>query len=409
MSRLANPLLRGFKSISKEIKICMISYSQYEDDSRIYRYARALIKKGYQVDMIGLGAVGQTKVDSFEGVTIYRLQTRDFGETTPFSYLWRLSCFFIKSSFYATKLYFKNKYDVIHYHNIPDGGVFCTLIPKLLGAKIILDIHDVVPEFYMRKFDVSESHLIIKFLKWVEKLSAHFVDHVITVTDIWKERLVQRSVRSEKCSVIMNVPDIELFRSEICPKKQNDDPFIFSYHGNLSETTGVETAMNAFAKGYSQMPNAILRIIGQGRNKEKYVQLIQQLKLDHAIQIHKMVPVKKVPQLLCEATVGLDPKEAGIYAGETLSVKAMEYLGMEIPVIVSRTTAANHYFDETIVSFFTPGNSDELKVKMVELYKNKKLRETLSKNSQKFNKKYNWTNFEKKYFEIIDIMLGKPV
>ena len=396
-------------SDEKKIKLCMISYSQYEDDSRIYRYARALIKKGCQVDMIGLGAVGQPKADSFEGVNIYRLQTRDFAETTPFSYLWRLSCFFWKSTFYATKLYFKNRYHVIHYHNIPDGGIFCTLIPKLMGAKIILDIHDVVPEFYMRKFNVDESHLIIKFLKWVEKISSQFADHVITVTDIWKERLNQRSVRSEKCSVIMNVPDSELFRSEICPKKKHKEPFIFSYHGNLSETTGVETAINAFAKGYDQMPNAILRIIGQGRNKEKYIQLIQQLKIEHAIQMLKIVPVKKIPQLLCEATVGLDPKESGVYAGETLSVKAMEYLGMKIPVIVSRTTAANYYFDETMVAFFTPSNSDELKEKMVELYQKEELRELLSRNSQKFNNKYNWTNFEKKYFEIIGVLLGKSI
>lgn len=115
----------------------MISYSQYEDDSRIHRYARSLIKRGHQVDMIGLGSKEQPKKGVFDGVTLYRLQSRDFNETTPISYLWRLLVFFLKSSIYSTTLHIKNKYDVIHYHNIPDGGIFCTLVPKLLGAKVI--------------------------------------------------------------------------------------------------------------------------------------------------------------------------------------------------------------------------------------------------------------------------------
>ena len=41
-------------------------------------------------------------------------------------------------------------YDVIHVHSVPDFQVFATLIPRLMGARVILDIHDIVPEFYAR-------------------------------------------------------------------------------------------------------------------------------------------------------------------------------------------------------------------------------------------------------------------
>ena len=54
---------------------------------------------------------------------------------------------------FITKKHFNDPYDLIHVHSVPDFEVFAVLIPKLLGAKIILDIHDIVPEFYASKFN----------------------------------------------------------------------------------------------------------------------------------------------------------------------------------------------------------------------------------------------------------------
>ena len=53
------------------------------------------------------------------------------------------------------------------------------LIPKLFGAKIILDIHDIVPEFYMSKFNAKEKSVFYKLLLFVEKISCMFSDQVI--------------------------------------------------------------------------------------------------------------------------------------------------------------------------------------------------------------------------------------
>ena len=45
---------------------------------------------------------------------------------------------------------------MIHVHSVPDFLVFAALVPKLLGARIILDIHDILPEFYASKFGASK-------------------------------------------------------------------------------------------------------------------------------------------------------------------------------------------------------------------------------------------------------------
>ena len=111
-----------------------------------------------------------------------------------------------------TRRHMKEPYDIIHVHSVPDFEVFASFVPKLKGAKIILDIHDIVPELYAAKFNVGQDSLIFKALKVVEKLSASFADHVIIANDLWKGRLVERSVPASKCTSLINFPDVEVFR-----------------------------------------------------------------------------------------------------------------------------------------------------------------------------------------------------
>ena len=188
------------------MKICMVGYTNYISDGRLNRYSQSLLERGDTVHAMGLGDKNQPRLSVADGVIVHAIHHRQFNERTPFTYFKNLLLFFLKSICHLTRLHLIHRYDVIHYHNIPDFGIFCALIPKLMGAKIILDIHDVVPEFYMRKFEVNKRAIVIRLLMWIEKISCSFANHVITVTDIWHKRLSERSVAAEKCSVIMNLP-----------------------------------------------------------------------------------------------------------------------------------------------------------------------------------------------------------
>ena len=390
------------------MNVCMISYSKYYD-SRPFRYALSLIEKGCNVDMICLGDKGHPNHEVMDGICVYAIRTREKDEQSPFSYLKNYTFFFFLSAFLCTKLYLKKKYDVIHFHNIPDFGVFCTLIPKLAGAKVILDIHDVVPEFYMRKFGVPENHILIKFLKWIEKLSCRYADHVITVTDIWEQRLVERSIEPSKCTVILNAPDDRLFKKNGHVSKKKKDAFLLSYHGNLKEPTGVDIAIRAMAIAKKRIPSLRLQIIGgnEGPVFDCLKTLTLRLKIEDSVLFKRSVPVDKIPQLIGQADIGIDPKRNGVYAGETLSVKAMEYLAMGIPLIVSRTRGAQDYFNDSMVMFFEPENENDLARCIVELYRSPQKRSMLSQNAQRFNSEYSWERYKKTYHTLLhDLCTG---
>jgi glycosyltransferase involved in cell wall biosynthesis len=388
------------------MRVCMVGYTNFINDARLHRYSLSLLEQGHQVDMVGVGEPVQDEPVIQHGVRVFQILSRDFAESGPASYLKNLLVFFFRSFKKITSLHQLHKYQVIHFHNIPDFGIFCTLFAKLCGAKIILDIHDLVPEFYMRKFQVSENHLAIRFLKILERLSCCYADHVITVTEIWRQRLIGRSVPPRKCSVVMNLPVESVFSKQAFTEYRNGDPFFVSYHGNLAEHTGVDLLIRAAAQIYAQIPRLSMQIIGGGRMENEYKKLAEILGIGPAVDFKKSLPVVELADAVRHAHVAVDPKRDGVYAGETLSVKAMEYLALGIPLIVARTKAAVYYFPENAVRFFRPDDTDSLAEAILDLYRNQDLRRQLHFKADAFNQQYSWQKAKQTYWSVLSGLRG---
>jgi glycosyltransferase involved in cell wall biosynthesis len=390
------------------MNICLISYSVYEYDNRVHRYGETLLDRGDDVDVICLGMHGDTeKLVDFNGATLYKIQKREIDERGPVSYLLKIMRFYAKAFFRVTRLHVSQKYDVIHYNNIPDFGIFCTVIAKLFGARVILDIHDLVPEFYMRKFHRDENHFIIRLLKWIEKVSCRYADYVITVTEMWKRVLISRSVSEEKCSVILNAPYPPLFEvGNAISDDKNGKPFTLLYHGALNEHFGVDLAVRAMEIVRKHVPSFRFLIVGNGREKENLRQLAHALNLDGYVVFLDPVPRTEIPALIQQADMGVVPKRSEGFADTALSSKLLEFVFMKKPVVVSRTTASQTYFDDTMVAFFEPENVQDLASSIIGLIKSPKKRTALSKNAHAFNRQHHWDVYKTRYFEILDRLVG---
>jgi glycosyltransferase involved in cell wall biosynthesis len=255
-------------------KVCMLAYSFYESDNRIMRYAQALVEQGDEVDVIALaGDEKQPAFETVDGVASIASSAGCETKGSKYSYLWRLIRFCAKSSFCLSRLHLKRKYNLVHVHNVPDFLVFSAWLPKLAGAKIILDIHDILPEFFANKFRKPEDGIYVKLLKTVEWLSVRFTNHVIISNHLWFDRITARSVSMEKCSVFINYVDLNLFS---CKRTRNDEKFIMLYHGGLQRHQGLDIAIRAFARVARQKPEAEFHIYGGGNMKPEWQALVQE-------------------------------------------------------------------------------------------------------------------------------------
>jgi hypothetical protein len=139
-------------------RVCMLTHSFYDSDGRVIRYAEALAKRGDNVDVFSLRRSPDAEQrECVAGVDVHRIQAR-FGkqEKSQFAFLMRVARFLVVSSFWITRQHARKRYDLFHIHNVPDFLVFAACLAKRTGAKVILDIHDIVPEFYASKFGAEE-------------------------------------------------------------------------------------------------------------------------------------------------------------------------------------------------------------------------------------------------------------
>jgi glycosyltransferase involved in cell wall biosynthesis len=383
-------------------KICMIGYTPYEGDNRVRRYAETLAARGDQVDMIGLSREkSQPPVEEFNGVTVHRIQHREHNERSKWTYAWRLLKFLGGSSRKITQLHKLNRYDVVHIHNMPDFLVFAAWYPRLTGAKLILDIHDVVPELFGNKFRASFKAAYVELLKVVEKLSADFVDHVIVSNHLWHKTIVARSAPAEKSSVFINHVDPKMFSRH--SKKRTDGKFVILFPGSLQWHQGVDIAIEAFARIKPQIPQAEFHIYcGSGVIQGDLKDLTQKLGVEDSVKFFKAVPLDEMAQVIADADLGVVPKRADSFGNEAYSTKIMEFMSQGVPVVVSRTKIDSYYFEEGVVHFFKSGDSESMASAMLDVIQKKELRDSLVRSGYQYVERHSWDCKKKEYLDLID-------
>jgi glycosyltransferase involved in cell wall biosynthesis len=382
------------------MNICMIAYSVYESDNRILRYAETLQKEGHEVDVIALSideTLGHHVVNS---VNVYRVQHRTRREKAALSFVLLVLLFFWRAMLRVIKLQMRKKYDVIHVHSVPDFLVFIPWFPKIVGAKIILDIHDILPEFYASKFGCTERDLTFRLLLRVEKLSCAFANHVIVSNDIWKETLVGRSVAASKCTAIINYPDRTMFARR-GRTRSDDGKFIVTYPGSINWHQGIDLAIKAFAIIKDRMREAEFHMYGSGPSLDSLIKLAKDLGVESSVLFKGNRPLREIVGIIENSDLGVVPKRNDPFGDRAFSTKIMEFMSMGVPVVVSETTIDQYYFDGSLVKFFKPGDENSLAEALLEVMSDRTLREQLVANANEFIEANDWEANKHKYLEII--------
>lgn len=392
----------------KPRRVCMLTHSHYLADARVMRYAEALADRGDQVDVVALHQSKDLRLQetSRHNVNLVRIQPRfrQSSRAGSLSYLLPILRFLFVSSLWITRRHARQQYDLLHIHNVPDFLVFAAVFPKLRGAKVILDIHDIVPEFFASKFERPENSLIVRMLKWVERMSARFADHIIIANHLWLERYVTRTGASGKCSVFINNVDARLFHPR--PRVRNDGRFIILFPGGLQHHQGLDIAIRGFKKISADLPNAEFHIYGSGNMKQNLVALCEELKLDGKVRFFDEVPLRQIVEVMANADLSVVPKRADSFGNEAYSTKIMEFMSLGVPVVASNTKIDRYYFDDSVVRFFESGNPDALAEAMLEVARNPHLRQRMVANALEYSARHNWQSRKLDYLNLVDSLIA---
>ncbi len=282
----------------KPLRVCMLVHQNYDLDARVIQYTEGLALSDVFVDVICVKEKHAPNPQSNERIRVYTIPIkRRRGSQISLLFEYIISFFFY--SIWLTALYLRNHYQVIHVHNMPDFLIFAALIPRLFGAKLILDIHDPMPEFYQSKYHSQEGHILITLLKLQERISTALAHHVITANPLFKEKLVSRGIPAKKITVITNQPDPRVFDRAIYLTEHQEvhNHFTLIYPGTIAPRYGLDVAIRALPELIKHISELRLLIIGPHSDHAlELIELANQLGVSHYVEFHHPIPLNEVPK-----------------------------------------------------------------------------------------------------------------
>ena len=392
------------KPKAKGVRHCMVVHNYYPyAETRVQRQAQALVNAGHQVDVICLRHGNEPKIDNVSGVLVHRVPLSHHKKGGVWVQLFDYLAFFVLAFFQLGRLHAVHRYHVVQVHNLPDFLVFAALIPKLMGSRIILDLHDLMPEFYSAKFASPMSSLPVRLIRWQEQISCRFANHVITVTEPWRQTLIERGVPADKCSVVMNVADPQYFYLDGATQPAQDKHFRLVYHGTMARRYGIDLILRAVDQVRKELPQIRLAMHGRGDYLEAVQALAKELDLSEWVQISSdFLPLEDLTDLIRSAHIGIVPYRRDVFTDGILPTKLMEYAALGIPAIVARTPGIEAYFDDSMVAFFHAEDVNELADCIATLCRDRARLKELTQNVQRFNQQYNWAAQQAEYANLVE-------
>lgn len=390
----------------------MATFSCFPYDPRPRRAVEALLREGMAVDLVCLAESNAPAEETKGRLTVRRVPLRHT-RGGKLQYAYNYSAFILISAFHLTIGLMRGRYDLVHIHNMPDVLVFAALIPKLFGAKVILDQHDPMPELMMAIFGLSELSSAVRLMKLLEWLSLGFADAVITVNVACKRIFSNRGCRPQKISIVMNAPDDKIFPlipagGRAAAPGHPLRKLVIMYHGSLVERNGLDLAVAALGKLGDAISQVELRIYG--RETAFLNQVLAQaheLGVAAAVSYRGQRLVEDLPGEIQECDLGIIPNQRNAFTDINTPTRIFEYLAMGKPVIAPNTMGITDYFDRDSLIFFEPGDADSFADQLKAVLMNPQKAAEIAERGQRIFANHTWPQEKQQLLDTVESLVGR--
>ena len=385
-------------------RVCILRHAYYPADPRARKEAEALAACGHRVDVLCLRQEGQQRRERVNGVDVWRVPVRHL-RRGKLRYVYEYVASFVCFGALVTWLHLRRRYDVVQANSMPDFLVFATVVPRLLGARVMLDLQECMPEIYMAKYRLRRDSGLVRLLVRMEQMGIAYADHVITCNEQMRQIFVSRGAPPDKISIVSNSADDQIFRPAASAPQEvggAQDEFVLVSHGSIEARYGLDTAVRAMAVLREQLPGVRLDIYGDGESREELTALANSLQLDGTVNFKGRVPLEQLLQALREADAGL------VTAGQTPELrwvhtfKMFEFIALGRPLVITRYEAVESYFDESCCMFFEPNDERDLARAVLELYNDPEKGCEMAENAGRVYETLKWEVEAPRYCRLVE-------
>lgn len=377
----------------------------YPNDIRVCKEATALIRMGYEVNLLCKRRKGEKAFEVIDKLRVHRINAGkshfDKGIIDVITAINFVNPFFRKA---LPDFITDNKINVLHIHDLP---LFKTgfAMKKKHNIKVIADFHENYPEALKVWFTWKKSKLLrlknrlfFSYGRWTsyETFAVKKADYIIAVAEEMKNRIVAQQIcDAAKIHVVTNTEEKSFAKGPIDQDIYgNNDDYIITYTGNIGPHRGVDTAIKAMSH-LKDKPDIKLYLVGAGSQSvmERLKKLIEENSVGNQVKMLGYQPFSSFFSFMKMADVNIIPHHSNDHTDNTVPHKLFQAMMAGKPLLVSSSRSLKRIVNETESGLvFGAGDANNLAAKVTALYTNSSLTKQLGANGLKatLHGPYNW-------------------
>ena len=389
-------------------RLCMVVHSRYPNDPRVSRAARMAREAGFRVEVVCLREPDRPARELVDGVAVTRLPVTHRRGVGAVALALEYAAFTVLATVAVAVRAGRENFDVVHVHNPPDFLVVAALVPRLRGARLLFDVHDLSPLMFDARF--SGGGGLQRVITAVERAACRFADGVVTVHEPYREELASHGVDPAKITVVMNTQDerlTEAARLRAQERSAGRDGWLAVYHGTITEWYGVPLLLRAAHLARESIDDLRVAIIGEGDDLPQARAVADELDLGDTVTFSgRYLPIGEVLEQAASADCGVVPNLESALNDLTLSSKLLEYVALGVPVVVARLRTLAHHFGEDEVTFFEPGDAEGLATALRWVAEHPDEARVKAQRAQRRASNYSWAENRERYVALLRSLTG---
>ena len=297
------------------------------------------------------------------------------------------------------KAWRRHRFKLIHLCNPPDI-LFVVAAPfKLLGVRIIYDVHDLWPEMFEAKF--GRRGMLYWFVRTAERLTYACADVVIATNESVRRVAHERGKKDpSKAFVVRTAPKIGDVNVLPNPALKKNRPYLVGYIGVMGNADGVNYIIEAAAHIVHKLGRRDVQflLMGHGPEYDRLVNLRDSRNLEGFVDMPGRVTNEFLFSALKTIDLGVsgDPKNS--YNDGCTMNKVLEYMAFGKPQVSFDLVEGRASAQEAGV-YVSENSAQRLGDAVVATLDNPELRERMGRLG--YHRLHNELNWEKSVIQLI--------
>jgi glycosyltransferase involved in cell wall biosynthesis len=299
-------------------------------DIRILKQVNDLLASGYRVSVVTRRDPVNADYRELPGVKVLEYPP-PFESDSKLGYMAEYGTSLGWAAVLSLAVRLRGPIHIVQFCQPPDIFFPLGWILRGLGAKVVADQRDLMPELFAARYGQSNP-AIMSVLRWLERRTQRAAHHTLCSNETFRGRLIEAGARPEQVTIIGNGPVLSLIQAAAADRSlRGQHKFLCCWIGEMNRQDHVDLLLRIVAHIVHDLgrTDCGFAVIGDGECLEEARAQSARLGLEAWVDFPGWLPQEKVFSYLASADLGLDTS----LQTEISPVKIGEYMGFGLPFV----------------------------------------------------------------------------